>query len=279
MTTTSTIFEKMRSTEMNDWVGGSDPEAVGDASADIIRRLLPLTPDSHVLDFGCGIGRGMVSLLKSEPRPAALVGMDIMPPVIQFCKDNIALHFDNVNFELIEGSNDHYDQFIGSDERKSVYTITSSYASRFSAAYAFSVFTHVDKKDFVDLLKLIYAVMAPGGYFLFTCFTLTDFSRAMIEQRQSLFPFLNAAFVDDGNILWGDRSDPLAFIAYDKHLLEAMTWESGFALMKVEYGVWMGGNLGSSLHDLVVVRKPMPLVSSDQIVFTPLVDRNNLEKN
>lgn len=271
----SAIFEKMRSTEMNDWVGGSDPEAVGDASADIIRRMMPVSPESRVLDFGCGIGRGMLSLLRGGA-PAKVVGMDIMPPVISFCQENIAPHFPEVSFDLIEGANDHYDQFIGDQFRKPLTQIKQDYKNYFNIAYAFSVFTHIDRKDFVDLLKLVEAMLAPGGYFLFTCFTLTEFSRKMVDHRQTIFPLADKAYVDNGEVLWGEKSDPLAFIAFDKQLLENMAWEAGLAIMKVEYSCWMGGNIGSSLHDLIVVRKPLPMVGQEEIVFTPVLDRNNL---
>jgi len=270
----SEIFEKMRSTEMNDWVGGTDPEVVGNASADLIRRLMPISSESKILDFGCGIGRGMVSLLRGGA-PAKVVGMDIMPPVISFCQENIAPHFPQVSFDLIEGANDHYDQFIGDQFRKPLAQIEQEYKDYFNIAYAFSVFTHIDRKDFVNVLKLVESMLAPGGYFLFTCFTLTEFSRKMIDHSQTIFPLVNKAYVDNGEVLWGEQNDPLAFIAFDKQLLEAMTWEAGLAIMKVEYGCWMGGNIGSSLQDLIVVRKPLPMVDQDEIVFTPVVDRSN----
>lgn len=268
----SEIFEKMRATEMNNWVGGSDPEAVGDASAEIVRRLMPVSSDSRVLDFGCGIGRGTLSLLRGG-LPAKLVGMDIMPPVIAFCQENIARHFQQVSFDLIEGSNDHYDQFIGGFERKPLDQVKEEYKDFFNIAFAFSVFTHVDRKDFVNLLKLVESMLAPGGYFLFTCFTLNEFSRKMIDHKQTIFPLTDKVYVDGGDVLWGDKADPLAFIAFDKALIEAMAWQAGLAIMKVEYGCWMGGNIGSSLQDVVIVRKPLPLAGQNEIEFTPVVDR------
>lgn len=276
MNAISVIFDKMRATPMNDWIGGSDPEVVGDASALLIRRLLPINTDGKVLDFGCGIGRGLVSLLKEQPMPSKVVGMDIMPPVISFCREVIEPYFPNVIFELIEGSNEHYDHFIESQKRKPLTVLVSQYGATFDAAYAFSVFTHVDRKDFVALLKLVASLLAPGGHFLFTCFTLTEFSRQMIENSQSIFPLTESVFVDDGMVFWGNRTDPLAFIAFDKNLLEFMVWEAGLAITKIEYGCWMGGGIGSSLHDLVVVRKPLPMVSSSEIVKIPVVDRHSI---
>lgn len=276
MVAIESIFDKMRSTQMNDWVGGSDPESVGDAHAEIIRRLLPLTSDSKVLDFGCGIGRGMLSLLKDAPLPRRIVGMDIMPPVIDFCRLNIQPGFPNTNFELVDDSNDHYDQFIDDVLRKPKIEVEKEYEGYFTDAYAFSVFTHIDRSNFEEVLRFVGSMLAPGGRFLLTCFTLTEFSRHMIERGQSVFPFSESVFVDNGEVLWGNRTDPLAFIAFDKAVLEEMAWNAGLAIMKVEYGCWMGGGIGASLHDLVVMTKPLPLVDQDKIIYTPLVDRNTL---
>lgn len=61
MSSIAEIFDRMRATEMNHWVGGSDPEAVGDASAAVVRRMLPWDGNARVLDFGCN----MVSLLRN----------------------------------------------------------------------------------------------------------------------------------------------------------------------------------------------------------------------
>lgn len=270
------IFQAMRISPMNDWVGGTDPETVGDASAGLIRQLLPITPDSKVLDFGCGIGRNLVALLKSQPVPVAMVGMDIMPPVIEFCETHIKPVFNFTNFELVAESNDHYDQFIGSQPRKTREEILVDYENYFTDAYAFSVFTHIDKKDFQSVLEFVFSMLAPGGSFLFTCFSLTKHSRCMIDRRQAIFPFQDSAFVENGNVFLGNKPDRLAFIAFDNRLVEEMVWNAGLAITKIHYGCWMGGSLGSSLQDVFVARKPFSLMREEDIRMTPVVDRSHL---
>ena len=95
-------------------------------------------------------------------------------------------------FQLILGSNDHYDQFITA-ARKTVAQsrdeTIASYGSYFSGACAFSVFTRAERVDFLALLKLLAALLQPGGELLFTAFLLTPYSRNAIERRASLFPF------------------------------------------------------------------------------------------
>lgn len=271
------IFDAMRVSPMNDWVGGTDPESVGDATAAIVQDLTPPGSESKILDFGCGIGRGMVSLLKLIPTPSALVGIDIMPPVIKFCDEHIKPVYPFAKFELLDDSNIHYDQFIDGQPRSSKEAIVEKYASSFTHAYAFSVFTHIARKDFEGLLRFIYALMAPGGRFLFTCFSLTEHSRSMITNGQSIFPFQESTFVDDGDVFLGNKSDPLAFIAFDQTLLERIVWGAGLVITKVQYGCWMGGNIGASLQDVFVVTKPFELQKDGEVVMTPLVDRTNIQ--
>lgn len=266
----------MRATPMNDWVGGTDPKAVGDASAALVRGLLPIGPGSKVLDFGCGIGRTMAALLDGADAPTEFVGMDIMPQVIQFCESEIKPVFPSTKFELIDDSNIHYDQFIGGEARTSKDTLKAKYENHFTDGYAFSVFTHIDRKDFEDVLRFVHAMMAPGGRFLMTCFALTEHSRMMIDQHQSIFPFQDSVFVDDGDVFWGNKNDPLGFIAFDRQLIEQMVWSAGLVITKVQYGCWMGGNIGASLQDVFVVTKPFALQREEDIEMTPVVDRSTL---
>ncbi len=267
------IYDLMRATPMNDWVGGSDPERVGDGCVALLRRLVRLTPNSRVLDFGCGIGRGLVSLHKAGVHPKQLVGMDIMPPVIDFCAEHIAPVLPNVAFELIEGANDHYDHFIEARPRESHASLTQKYQNNFTDGYAFSVFTHVTQEDFQTLLNFVATMMAPGGRFLFTCFELNAYSRHMVLAGQSMFPLDRQRMADADNIFIANPDDPLAFIAFDEALIREMVWKSGMAVTKVSYGCWMGGGIGESLQDAIVCTKLPPLKQSDAVPMTPLVDR------
>lgn len=267
------IFEKMRQSEMNDWVGGSDPEVVGDHQAFMVKSLISITEGSKVLDFGCGIGRTIAALIK-DIKPAELVGMDIMPPVIDFCNENLNPLYDQLKFEVVSADNDHYDHLKGGGTSRSHEQLIAEYDGHFNAGYALSVFTHIAADDFVNILKFVAELLAPGGEFLFTCFCLTPYSRYMIEQGQSLFPLENGVFQQGDGVFIGNVGDPLAFIAFERTDIERMAWEASLSVTKVQYGVWMGGGLGSWLQDCVVVRKPFALKEAGQIEMTPLVARD-----
>jgi SAM-dependent methyltransferase len=259
MSNTTPIFDALRKSEMNDWVGGSDPEAVGDACFGILNRYISITPASRLLDFGCGIGRVLLSVLKHRPGVGQLTGFDIMPQVIEFGTHHIGSTFPNTSFELIKGNNDHYDQFIAAGDAsvaKSREQLLATYGSTFSGAYAFSVFTHVEMADFRALLALLVKLIEPGGELLFTAFLLTPYSRQAIGKRTALFPFGETAYEADGAIFIGNRADRMGFIAFDLALVEQMVFDAGLVITHVEHGSWTGARFSASLQDVIVCRRP-----------------------
>jgi SAM-dependent methyltransferase len=254
----SAIYDRMRASEMNQWVGGADPEEVGDICAEILAQHVPFDPDARMLDFGCGIGRVMLAVLKQQPE-ARITGFDIVPRMIAFCEETIGAAFPAVRFELLEGSNDHYEKFKDAAQPRSRAETSASYEAAFDAVYAFSVFTHIDKDDFPDLLKFVSGLLAPGGRFLFTAFILTPFSRATINLCWTLPELSKGVYEDGDEVFIAQAEDRLAFIAYDMERIERMIWTAGLIPCVVEYGNWRGGGLSDSYQDVIVCRKPRAL--------------------
>lgn len=252
------IYEAIRASEMNQWVGGDDPEAVGDACRQILLKHVPIGGDSRVLDFGMGIGRVMVSLLKQRPR-TSVTGFDIVPRMVAFCQETIGSRFPNTRFELLEGANDHYEKFKDGTTPKTREEIAAAYGKAFDAAYAFSVFTHVDDADFVPLLKLIASTLADDAYLLFTCFLLTPFSRDTVRLGWTLPDLSKGRYEREGEVFVADPQDRLAFIAYDLGRMEKMIREAGLMTTGIEYGNWSGGRYSRSFQDVIVCRKPADL--------------------
>jgi SAM-dependent methyltransferase len=251
------IYDLMRGSELNERVGGADPEQVGRFCHHNITLNMEIKPGDRILDFGCGIGRVLLQVANKADPSATIVGMDIMPEVIEFCRDHVTAAFPNVSFELIEGANTHYDKFIDRPAARSKREIIDIYGASFSKAYAFSVFTHVDQPDFPTLLSFVKDLLADHAEFLFTCFILTAYSRAAIRNQTATFKFGDMAFESNEKIFVGNRRDRLAFIAYDIGFLEDMIHRAGFVIAHVHYGAWRGCGFGSSLQDVVVVRKPV----------------------
>jgi SAM-dependent methyltransferase len=250
------IYDLMRGSELNERVGGADPKMVGEFCFHNILLHLTLGPHERVLDFGCGIGRVLVQVASHLPPTASVVGMDIMPEVIAFCRDHIAPTFSHATFELIEGSNVHYNKYIKGTAARKKADVLRTYGGQFSKAYAFSVFTHVDLADFSALLAFVKELLLPGGDFMFTCFLLTEFSRAAIKNNTAKFGFDNPKYESSNTVFIGNAKDRLAFIAFDIGLVEKLVYNAGLIISRVQYGAWRGAGFGDSLQDIVVVRRP-----------------------
>jgi cyclopropane fatty-acyl-phospholipid synthase-like methyltransferase len=287
MSSTARIFDQIRQSEMNGWVGGLDPEAIGDACVGILDRYVAINPHSRLLDFGCGVGRVSVSVLKRNPTVGHITGFDILPQVIAFCDAHIASAFPQTRFELIQGSNEHYDRYIamaGASSAKNHALIQSEHAAAFTAAYAFSVFTHVEIADYRSLLKLLSNLLQPGGTLLFTAFLLTPFSRQAIQEANTWFSFTDPATEAQGNVFIGNAADRLSFIAFDLALVQQMVFEAGLVVTHVEHGSWAGGNVyfSPSVQDVVVCRRPVkhtgPVRQAEAVTRPPRVNSSSTNK-
>lgn len=254
MTENREPFEEMRKSSLNARVGGADPEAVGAACFQLIDSHLQLAPDSKILDFGCGIGR-VLHYVATQRKISQIVGMDIMPDVIEFCRTHIAPSNQYAHFELIADTNDHYDRF-GTNRGITKEQNRNKYQDYFDEVYAFSVFTHVDYDDFSSLLADIRNFLKPGGKFLFSAFALTNHSKSMIDLKRTQFGFEEGGFERSGAIIVGKHDDRLAFIGYELSIIEKFIFDAGLVLNTFEAGTWTGSGVGRSLQDLFVCERP-----------------------
>jgi len=251
------LFDVMRQSEMNGWVGGGDPEWVGDIQASLLLRHIPLNGEERVLDFGCGIGRVALALLRRRPNLRSLTGFDIVPRMIEFCSATIAAHFSNANFELAADKNQHYERFKDAVPARSRDELAATYGGRFDTAYAFSVFTHIDVDDFVALLRFVGTLVKPAGSLFFTAFALTPYSRQQIANNATTRRFEDHWHYEEaGEVFIGNTQDRQAFIAYDIRRIEAMIWEAGLVPSAVEYGNWRGDSMSQTFQDIFVCRRP-----------------------
>src|SRR5271165_7623342 len=114
MSMAEAIFEAMRQSEMNPWVGGANPAEISSENFACVLDNLSLRPSDRVLDFGCGIGRTSVPLADFLST-GELVGVDIVPAQIRFCQAEIASRFHNASYYCTQARNPHYDHLIAED--------------------------------------------------------------------------------------------------------------------------------------------------------------------
>lgn len=102
-----------------------------------------LTPDSRVLDVGCGTGQLTEAMVGYLSPQGLYVGADIAPEAIAFCRAKFALP----NFRFVQ--NEMRSLPIGEE--------------RFDFIYLGSVFTHMYPNEIRDLLDELKRLLAGGG--------------------------------------------------------------------------------------------------------------------
>jgi cyclopropane fatty-acyl-phospholipid synthase-like methyltransferase len=82
--------------------------ASGNALADRLIEFGCLTPQSKVLDVGCGMGRLAVALTSRLGPDGSYDGLDIVPAGVKWCERNIAPNHAGFHFTLADIRNKEY---------------------------------------------------------------------------------------------------------------------------------------------------------------------------
>jgi SAM-dependent methyltransferase len=262
------LYGAMRQSGMGDWVGGGDPAAVGAQNFTSIIENLALQRDHAVLDFGCGIGRTTAPLAEFLTEGGRLVGSDIVPRHVQFCRQQFANFFDNTSFYCIEAGNPHYHHLATETmqattmvEEKSFFLV---YREVFDLVVAFSVFTHFDPIMVDHYFKSLRDVIKPSGKLFLTWFL--DHPGNPAQSR--LHP--DEHFRDqDGN---------LGLALYSLAKVSELTTTAGLLIERISFGHWRGWSpstvRGQHYQDIVLLRRspdlPSPPIEFDAVRYLTL---------
>jgi SAM-dependent methyltransferase len=119
----------------------------------------PLSPETKVLDFGCGWGRIFRFFLK-DVRAENLLGVDLDPEIIQVCQETIK----GARFEVVPAR-----------------PPTSIPDASFDVIYAYSVFSHLAEEVHLAWVQEFARILRKGGLVL-----ATTQKRSFIEDCNSL---------------------------------------------------------------------------------------------
>lgn len=247
------IYAAMRNSGMAHWVGDGDPAVVGATNFTSIIENLPLRPEHAVFDFGCGIGRTAVMLADFLDAGGRVVGTDIVPAQIQFCREQLAHSFPNATFHCLNASNPGYDHLmaktadtaIGMDED----AFFRDHEESFDVVVAFSVFTHFDPTMAARYLQLLRNVTKIAGYVMLTWFLdhPGNSPEARLEQGED----------------FRDLRGNLVFALFSPAAVFEMATAAGLWVERISYGLWRqwpGAPLkGSHYQDIVILRRPLPI--------------------
>ena len=243
-------FAAMRGTEMQEWVGGGhDPAYIGQMNFDVLCDNLRLRPDFRVFDFGCGIGRTAVPLAAFLGK-GHLVGSDIVPAQIRFCREEITTRFPNSEFHCPRAQNPLYDHLISEDHDGTISEAEFFAAHRetFDLVVGFSVFTHFDPGMAYHYLCQLRDVTKSGGLLLLTWF----FDRPDNPPGHHL-----PAGAD-----FADLSGNLGLALYSVAQMQELVGRSQLQLERLNFGWWRHdlkptlAIRGQHPQDCVILAKP-----------------------
>jgi SAM-dependent methyltransferase len=233
-------------------------EGFAPSGSRLVDRLVEfggLTPDSHVLDIGCGLGRLAVPLMDYLNAEGAYVGMDIVPSGIEWCNARIASSYANFTFTLADIANREYNPT--GKYQAATYTFPYDDES-FDLVVLVSVFTHMLTAEMEHYVDEITRVLKPGGRCFATYFLVNDESTALMESGKSSVRFKHRV-----EPYWlVNRRVPELGVGYDEPYIRSVyARPAAFAEHVIHYGGWCGrrpfwsAESGLGDQDVVVATK------------------------
>ena len=132
------------------------------------------TPDSTILDLGCGCGRLALPICGYLGERGHYIGIDVWDDGIRWCTENLTSRSDHFRFVTVESKNNYYfNDATGIDENE--YALPFITASSVDVTFAISLFTHLRRRDALAYLKEVARVLKPTGTAYITCFIIDHF--------------------------------------------------------------------------------------------------------
>ena len=231
------------------FIGSGAYTEIGNEFLGHFTTLGGLTPDSRVLDVGCGQGRMAVPLLRYLSGAGSYDGFDIVSTGIDWCRANISASHGNFRFHHADIRNEEYNP--GGSCAAAEYRFPFDDAS-FDLVFLTSIFTHMRPVEVAHYLAEIARVLKPGGRCLVTWFLLNAESRALIAANRAELSFV---YQIDGCLIT-NKDVPEEAIAHPQELVEGMYASAGLSLAPVRYGAWCGRTAFLSYQDICVATRP-----------------------
>jgi SAM-dependent methyltransferase len=169
---------RIRSNGVRQDIGGEGFVRVGKQIAALLQKHAGLTPDSRVLELGCGCGRNALGL-SGVLNAGNYTGMDIERVALEAAKNNQRLLGKKFQFDFLDVRNDTYNP---DGEYPATEYVFPYGAQSFDVVFMISVLTHMLTDEVKNYAKEIARVLKPGGRCFATTYLL---DRPMTSQ----FPF------------------------------------------------------------------------------------------
>lgn len=203
-----------------------------------IERFAGLKPDYSVLEIGCGIGRDAIPLTTRLSEEGTYLGVDIIAPSIDWCRENITSRFPHFSFVHF----DVKDQLHNPAGTMSALDVSVPLPSgTVDLIILQSVFTHLLRPEIVHYLHEFRRLLKPAGLVYATMFMFDD--AVLASARATDLTAWSLTFdheVDDGCRI-NDPETPTGAVAYSAASLDQMLKETGLRLARpLLHGGWSG---------------------------------------
>lgn len=236
--------------------GGTDDwERISRYHVEMYRKYTPLEPNDFVLEVGCGVGRDAISLTKILSDKGRYVGIDIIKPSIDWCKQNITKKHRNFAFH-------YYD--VKSQIHNSSGTMSTTGIrlpakdSSVDRIFLHSVFTHMFEKDIVHYLNEFARVLKPDGLVLTSFFIIDEPALQSLRKGKSRGHrhALSFNYKLGRGCYINDQQFPEGAVGYTPRKIRSMLKKTKFGIhgQFAHRGSWSGVK-GSNGQDILVLEK------------------------
>lgn len=231
------------------FIGSGDFLRIGNQFFQYFKKFGKITPDSSVLDIGCGIGRMAVPFTSFLSSNGKYEGFDIVKSGIDWCTKNITSRYPNFHFKLIPLQNDLY---IDGKLEKAAHLKFPYDNKSFDFVFLTSVFTHMLEDDVMNYISEIHRVLKDDSICFATFFILDEESESAMKTngvKQFNFHYDHYSLMDN--------QLKEANVAYRKDFLFENLKKYNFEVLNFIRGNWSGLTIGelNEHQDILILKK------------------------
>lgn len=219
---------------------------IGKHLRDIVMQHCGVRPNDIILDIGCGCGRVAGHFMGTVT--GEYHGLDIVLPMVEWCRANISTRDQHFRFHHAELSNTLYHGGKG-DAADYIFPF---HDEMFDVIFATSVFTHLLPDSARQYARQISRVLKPGGRAFLTFFIVNDAWRQKDEAGEKMgcvFPY------DYGRYRTAVRDSPESVIAFEQDEATTILEQAGLRIKDVSLGWWSNNPGGWTAQDVILLEK------------------------
>lgn len=205
-----------------------------------------LTPQSRVLDMGCGIGFMAVRLTKFITQ-GSYEGFDVIRLAIDWASSHITKRYPNFRFRHADLFSKHYNPHgkVKAEEFTFPYEPES-----FDLVFGLSLFTHLLPSSAEQYLREISRTLKPGGKAWVTAFLINEESAALIKAGKS-----SLALSANGDCWVLDPAFPETAVGLMESDFYRWSESAGMEIKRIDRGFWCGRTQYVGGHEHVILQK------------------------